>query len=338
MGDPKDPMPFTHPYFQCAVMFIGELLCLGVYGMKLLYQRYERNKHGLRVVDQDELAAGVVQLKTNINPLILAIPASLDIVASTLMNIALTMVAASVYQMLRGCKIIFTAGMSIIFLKKKLYRHHWTSIAVIFTGLILVGLAVLLSTSSSGINTDALGVIILLVATLVSSGFYVVEEKLLGDYYLDPLKVVGLEGLWGCIMWVILLPIFQQIHCSNDRLCPYGRLEDSMRAFRDYAANSNLILISVFICFSMAFFNGFGVAVTKNASAAQRATIDTARTLLVWIFFMAVEVNHKREEFHVLQLIGFILLSIGTLVFNEIVIVPWFGFDQYTKPALSKKQ
>jgi hypothetical protein len=111
-----------------------------------------------------------------------------------------------------------------------------------------------------------------------------------------------------------------------------------LRAFKDYAANGNLIMISVFICFTMAFFNGFGVAVTKNASSAQRATIDTARTLLIWIFFMAVEVNGKREDFHVLQLFGFLFLSIGTLVFNEIIVIKFFGFDQYTRPALLKRE
>ncbi len=34
------------------------------------------------------------------------------------------------------------------------------------------------------------------------------EEKLLGDYYLDPLKVVGLEGLWGLLITIIMLLIF----------------------------------------------------------------------------------------------------------------------------------
>lgn len=41
-----------------------------------------------------------------------------------------------------------------------------------------------------------------------------------------------------------------------------------MQAFRDYAANSTLIWLSIAVCFTMAFFNGFGVAVTKNASSA----------------------------------------------------------------------
>lgn len=149
-----------------------------------------------------------IPVKTKINPLLLAIPASFDIIASTLMNIALTMIAASVYQMLRGMKVLVTALLSILFLKKKLYRHHWTSVGVIFLGLILVGIAVLTGSSSQGIETSPLGVVILLLATVFSSCLYVVEEKLLGSYTLDPLKVVGLEGLWGLIMWCILLPVF----------------------------------------------------------------------------------------------------------------------------------
>jgi len=45
-----------------------------------------------------------------------------------------------------------------------------------------------------------------------------------------------------------------------------------------------------------------------------------------------------RETFHYLQLVGFILLVIGTLVYNEIVIIPFWNFDKYTKEALAKKQ
>jgi hypothetical protein len=47
-----------------------------------------------------------------------------------------------------------------------------------------------------------------------------------------------------------------------------------------------LIVLNIAIVFSMALFNGFGVTVTKHGSSAQRATIDTARTVLIWIFFL----------------------------------------------------
>jgi uncharacterized membrane protein len=150
-----------------------------------------------------------------------------------------------------------------------------------------------------------------------------VEEKLLGDYYLDPLKVVGLEGLWGLLITIVMLVIFQQIHCSSEQLCYYGRLEDTTRAFQDFGANWVILLLSVLICFSIASFNAFGVTVTKNASSAQRSTIDTSRTVLVWIFQLAT----RQEKFKVLQLVGFIILVCGTLVYNEIVVVPYYGFD-----------
>lgn len=198
--------------------------------------------------------------------------------------------------MLRGMIIIVTSVMSIIFLKRKLYRHHWTSVAVIFTGVALVGVAAILAGNSGGEEVNPLGILLLVLAQLFSGGLYIVEEKLLGDYYLDPLKVVGLEGLWGLIITVILLPIFQVIECGPNELCYYGRLEDTTRAFADMRENWILILQSVLICFSIGSFNAFGVTVTKNASAAQRSTIDTSRTVLIWIFFLAFKIPGVKQE------------------------------------------
>lgn len=84
-----------------------------------------------------------------------------------------------------------------------------------------------------------------------------------------------------------------------------------------------ILVWSILICFSIASFNAFGVAVTKNASSAQRSTIDTSRTVLIWVVQLATGAEH----FDPIQLVGFILLVIGTLVYNEIVIIPWMGFN-----------
>jgi hypothetical protein len=98
-----------------------------------------------------------------------------------------------------------------------------------------------------------------------------------------------------------------------------------------------LIFCFGIIC-SIAFFNATGVAVTKYASAAQRSTIDTSRTLLIWFFFLFYPNKDVREKFIWTQLVGFILLVIGTLVFNEIIIIPFLGFNQNTKGAIEKRK
>lgn len=51
------------------------------------------------------------------------------------------------------------------------------------------------------------------------------------------------------------------------------------------------------VMLSIALFKTMGVTITKNASAAQRATIDTSRTVLVWIFFLGWPYK-GRENFH----------------------------------------
>jgi len=226
-----------------------------------------------------------VKQKTNINPLLIAIPATCDFMASTLMFIALTMVPASIYQMMRGLIVVITALLSVIFLGRKLYRHHWTAIFCIVAGVTIVG-AVALLFPEGGDDTngsEALGILLLLGSQLFAGAMFIIEEKLLGDYYLDPFLIVGTEGMWGLCYYLAILTIMQLVKC-NGALCNFGYLENSSYVFEQYSQNGWLVAQSFGIMASIACFNSFGIAVTKYASAAQRSTIDTSRTLLIWIF------------------------------------------------------
>jgi hypothetical protein len=93
------------------------------------------------------------------------------------------------------------------------------------------------------------------------------------------------------------------------------------------------LISSLGIIVSIACFNGTGVAVTKHASAAQRSTIDTSRTALIWI----IQLLRKKETFLLGEAIGFVLLVGGTLLYNEIIVVPIGFMSNNTKANLSKK-
>jgi drug/metabolite transporter (DMT)-like permease len=96
------------------------------------------------------------------------------------------MVAASVFTMLRAMIIIITACMSIFFLKRKLYRHHWSSMGIITVGVFLVGLAVYLAQDSNSdtetSQTSPLGVGLLLLAQVFGAAMFISEERLLSNY------------------------------------------------------------------------------------------------------------------------------------------------------------
>lgn len=205
--------------------------------------------------------------------------------------------------MMRGIIVVITAGMAMIFLGRKQYVHHYLSLLIIVGAVAMVGaVGIGISNKSQddedsdpGATTTVLGVLLLLVAQCFTGGQFIVEEKLLGGYYLDPLFIVGLEGMWGCLIYAIILPIFQQVKDCDSAMCQYGYLEDSLLAFQQMRDYPILIVQSVGIILSISCFNACGVAITKYASASQRSTIDTCRTLLIWLISLAL----KQEKFDV---------------------------------------
>ena len=92
--------------------------------------------------------------------------------------------------------------------------------------------------------------------------------------------------------------------------------------------------MAIGIIFSMACFNTAGVSVTKHASATQRSTISTCRTLFVWIVGLAT----GRELYHWGVFFGFTLLVLGTLTYNEILIVPIDLMRRNTAPYRAARE
>jgi drug/metabolite transporter (DMT)-like permease len=141
-----------------------------------------------------------------------------DLVTSTLQYVALNFVAGSVYQMMRGGAIVTTFIFSIIFLKMKAQRNQVAGSILALVGVFIVGTSSLIFSSSSSSGTDpGLQIIgyILLICSLFTNGFqFVFEEKLLAKYHIEPLEMVGYEGMFGLAIELILILITSYIPCS----------------------------------------------------------------------------------------------------------------------------
>jgi len=236
-------------------MFMAEFCCLGVYK---IFEWYANKKYGGPENNPEIIEAKQKGQKTKVNVLLFAIPASFDIIGSSLMFIALTMIAASIYQMMRGMLVFIIAMMSVIFLKRRLYRHHWTALAAILIGLVVVGATPLIYSDSSKKDDDSeayqviIGIALIIIAQLFSGGHFITEEKMFHNYYLHPLRVVGWEGFWGVCIYSVLLVIFQFIKCNSKDVCPYGRLEDTPHALYEWGQNSKMWISTLFYIFSVA--------------------------------------------------------------------------------------
>lgn len=323
---------FEHPYFQGMIMFVGESLCMIVY----LFQRQQLVREYGSVQASPGMVKAVEEgMKTKVNPLLFAIPMLCDATASTLLLIAYINIPASVAQMMGGFIVFIVSIMSIIFLKRKFYRHHWTGLALIFIGIGMVAANTLIAGKSDSKGSPVLGLAMMVASILVQGCQYIVEEKLLGAYYLNPMKVVGWEGIFGVILFAILLPILQFIPCTAAFCSSSGVVEDSRFAFRQLGASVELVIFVIANIILVAGMNGLGMVVTKYASSANRVTLQQSKTLIVWLFFLIVPIRGK-EKFSFLQLGGFIVMILGVVLYNEIVELPILGFDRYTKRGLEK--
>ena len=130
---------FNHPYFQTATMFFGESFCLVAYRIYIYYKPKPRQS-----IRNEPLLCRTGKLYKKLGNFIFMFPAFFDLVASTLTFIGLVLSAVSVYQKMRGFIIVVVAVNSVVFLKKKIFRHQIIGVIFATIGIAIVGVTSIL--------------------------------------------------------------------------------------------------------------------------------------------------------------------------------------------------
>jgi len=218
---------------------------------------------------------------------------------------------------------------------------RWVSLIIVMTGVGLVGFSgslikdaikesALPSLTGHG-STDLppepieqpemtrvlVGVFFVLFAQVFTATQFVVEEKIMGRYSVAPLVAVGYEGFFGTISILLLIPILAIPSVS--KISPFF---DLPRGWHQMVDNSPVLYSGIVIAFSIAFFNYFGLSVTRHVSATARSLTDTCRTLSIWLISLGLGWEHFLFPTSLLQVLGFSLLVYGTFLFNNLVSTP----------------
>ncbi|KAL1856542.1 hypothetical protein VTK73DRAFT_8224 [Phialemonium thermophilum] len=273
---------------------------------------------------------------------LLGLPAVCDIVGTTLMNGGLLLVAASIYQMTRGILVLFVGLLSRYFMRRRLHLFQWLSLVGVVLGVGLVGLAgaispdkkvpdavalvvrsLLLTTRSSSapqVDADSLrvtaGVFMIACAQLFTASQFVLEEWIMEKSSIEPLEMVGWEGIFGFSVTSIGMVILH-LAIGRTEAGRHGPF-DIVEGWNQLLGNRAVAISSLLIMVSIGGFNFFGLSVTRSVSATSRSLIDTCRTLFIWI----VSLGLGWETFKVLQVVGFGMLVYFTFVFNGIIPPP----------------
>ena len=316
---PGKPCFFVHPFFQALGMFVGEFSCFLVY----FGARFLARLRGLPADPRSWTTAPRPQF----NWFLFLLPACLDMTGTSMMYVGLLMTYASDFQMLRGSVVLFTGAISRIFMKRLLAGHHWIGMLAVVVGTLLVGLdgVIFPSADTGSASNPMLGNLIIVAAQVVVATQMCVEEIFVGGRDVPPLLAVGLEGMFGMGVLSCVLVGMYYLPGVSGLSETRGHLEDSLDALLQLGSGNGILLGFMLASLaSIAFFNFFGISVTKAMSAAHRMVLDSLRTMVVWGFSLCVYAvdPSKGQKFSWLQLVGFAILLSGTLVYNEILPLP----------------
>jgi len=309
---------FNHPYFQAVCMFIGEGLCM----LAHLVQGAVRGRRSARDVQVLEAPASPANRQGSLRGNFwFMVPAMCDMCGTGTMYAGLCLSYASVFQMLRGSVVIFTAAISYMFLGRKQTPFQLFSILLIVIGVTVVGIVSLGEGGKGGNAKSAsavmVGNILIVLAQIITAVQMCVEENIMSKYDTPALKAVGLEGCFGFVILGSLLVPMYFIHIEG---YPFENAPDALAQLGN---NPTIIAAMVGNILSIAFFNFFGISITKSMSASHRMVLDSVRTCVVWGMSLAL----KWEHFSWLQLVGFVILTLGTAAYNEIVRLPGFAYS-----------
>jgi len=358
-NDAGDVHQFKKPWFQTEAMFIGMFGCLVVYEVMRCVQRKKEREAPVEDVSESKPLVNsdsTREEKKKSMPVwkqycLVCTPALCDMCATAMMNVGLLWIPASVWQMLRGSMVIFSAVFSKVFLKRKLHASHWTGVGLVAFSLVVVAFAALnqpprphiggsssssfensSSILSSSSNEDgpattgqvALGCALVVIAQIIQASQIVVEEFLLKEICLHPVLVVGLEGMWGTIVCSVLLCFTSMIPLK------YGG-EDALDTLYMLFHNGKILGFGLLYAAVILCYNLFGMFVTSYTSAVLRTILEGLRCACIWItnlviYYSYISITHEDTDFgefwndwSYLQFCGFLFLLLGMFVYNGIV-------------------
>ena len=296
-------------------MFLGEMSCLFVF--KIWYFSVVCRKKDVSKFGPQKFV-----------PFVWAIPALCDLTATSTMYLALTWTYAASFQMLRGSVIIFTGILSVAFLGNKLHIHQWIGMFTVMIGLVTVGVGdvVFFKDTTGGYDATLVlaGDLLIVLAQGISAIQMTVEEKIVKKYQVPPLQGIGWEGVFGfSVLIILLVPMYfipWHLPASGDFWQTVPRFEDSIDALLQIFQSKFLLLSTIGLIVSIAFFNFSGLTVTQTMSATTRMVLDSVRTIFIWSFSLIV----GWQTFEALQPVGYLILFIGTCVYYDLIFMPLF--------------
>jgi len=296
---------FKRPFVMSFLLFFSMSFTL------IPYFLLRHNKPGVTKVTK----------KTFIDLLVIG---GLEFLGQVLFLFGASKIPMSLSLTLKGSRVVFSALFLILIMGRKLFAFHWFAIAIVLAGIVVASIpAVVKPEKGPGATEAIIGISLVLAGELIRSLRGVVEEKMLKKLRYDALLVVGIQGLYACILTIPLIISVNYIENSK------GPLEEFTETVRMFGSSGVIIAIAAFMPFSVPGLFVAGAYVTKLMSAVHNALTTILTNGTVWIISIIVHYvdplhlrGHGVELISLVQLTGFLMVLVASLIYDADIKLP----------------
>ena len=211
-------------------------------------------------------------------------------------------------------------------LKFRLFRHHYFSIVLIILGFFSMSICAFESISEYELNNWPYFIFIIIKNILLPLED-VYNKILLTDKFLLPHYLMFWRGLFNCIFLTLL------------GLCIIvpGVIEYNFNTPDEMNSNITIFLLHKIIFIIFSFCRAFIYLKVVDIFSPQHVAFCNAAFYLYLLILCRCK-NDKNILILIVDIFSLIVIIFATLIFNELIIINAFGFNQNTKKGFIKKE
>lgn len=299
---------FRKPIFQTALTFFG----LALFSISFIYQAIKN-----KITKSNETSFSWEMFRNA------SIPSLFFIMASLLQTFSLIYMPTTVWQVFYGFQVLFTTLFTVTYIKEQLYLVDWLGVFVNVMGICITGVSGLLrgiTKGSESITTTFIMMIVAIASHCLSSIQNILEQKLMRSNGVTPTQQAAYEGLWGSFLFIfIILPVAQilpqdfPLYENNMETSKMITLNPSL----GFAIGGYLVMVSLLLYASLMLIST-STALRKNMYQSLLPLFVWTLSVIFQYLIPDAEVDEDIDRYTPLELAGFLVSFIGSLIYNRV--------------------
>ncbi|KAL4495620.1 hypothetical protein ABPG72_014089 [Tetrahymena utriculariae] len=297
-----------HPLMQPFLLFLSSSMCITVYILKTKNPKF------------------IVRRK-NFKWSYLLVPALLFLINVFQNIIAIRYLYNGLYVIMKSISLISNVVMEKCFYPHRSYtKNQFTGLVLVVTGQAAVGIYSLVLTSNMDIidiNNSVeiniiFGITLLLIGIFPMAFYYLLQERFMKAFKLDPFSYVGTQGIVNSLITLILILCFQWFPCSN-KTCQFQIGNEfyleRVDVWWEQLTSSYFFLyttLTLFLFFAVQMYLEFFIMKTYSGIACN--ITSTLYLLIPYIYILIL----GKLPFDFVVVGGFLIIVTGVLIFYHI--------------------